>query len=524
MKCYIKNLMIAAIIATGFASCNSDKLDHMVDNDSNIEIIDSQTRAHDASWDNNDEIGVYMNKAGKKEAISKNVKYTTRHGDGRFSTDQTMKFPKEGNVDIFAYYPYASIKNGIYEIKLADQTDQKKVDLLWASSKNLDNKSNKVKLTFQHMLTEINFEIVGKDNKNIPAGDIKIFLKEMPATAEFNLADGTISKEGAKQDIAMKMSDGKAHAFIIPQPDAKSFRIRLEYKGGKKHTQRINLKIKDFSAGNKYTQTLTLTNIAGQEGGGEEGGDVEVSDGKISKCLEIPLYTNKQQNNNDLMFVMHGLSDGKRNYTLLFDKNFKMSYWVAYPLCSYYKGNVKRTETWGYDPYIQRQHQPNMKKGLGGGYDRGHQIPSGDRTGSTEMNNQTFYYSNMTAQRGKKMNQSIWRLLEEQVRGWASNKDTLYVVTGAMPYEHLGEELNYRKDNIGNKYVVPKYYFKVLMFKNKNTGKAETIGFRLENEDYSHTNYMKCKKSVAEIEKMTGFTFFPTVKKEDKERISNYFN
>lgn len=520
MKCYIKNLMFAAIIAAGFASCNNDKLEHVVDNDSNIEIIASQTRAHDASWDNNDEIGVYMNKAGETEAISENVKYTTRHGNGSFSTDQTMKFPKEGNVDILAYYPYAKIANGIYEINLADQADQKKIDLLWASSKNLDNSSNKVQLTFKHMLTELDFEIVGKDNKNIPASDIKIFLKEMPATAEFNLADGTISKEGAKQDIAMKMSDGKAHAFIIPQPDAKSFRIRLEYKDGKKHTQLIKLSSKAFSAGNKYTQTLTLKNIAGQEGGGEEGGDVEVSDGKISKCLEIPLFTNKQQNNDNLMFVMHGINnDNTRNYTMLFDKKYNMAYWVAYPLCNYYtRKKTDRTNAWRYDPKIPTQYQYNMSSGLGGGYDRGHQIPSADRVGSREMNVQTFYYSNMTAQVGKKMNRGIWERLERGVRGWASNKDTLYVVTGAMPYEHLGEELRYHKGH-----VVPKYYFKALMFKNKKTGGAETIGFRMENENYSHTNYMKCKKSVAEIERMTGFTFFPTVKKEDKERISSYY-
>lgn len=45
-----------------------------------------------------------------------------------------------------------------------------------------------------------------------------------------------------------------------------------------------------------------------------------------------------------------------------------------------------------------------MKKGLNG-YDRGHQIPSGDRQrnkNGTRMNQQTFFYTNMTAQVGKR--------------------------------------------------------------------------------------------------------------------------
>lgn len=63
------------------------------------------------------------------------------------------------------------------------------------------------------------------------------------------------------------------------------------------------------------------------------------------------------------------------------------------------------------------------------------------------MNNQTFYYTNMTPQLQNGLNGAIWAQLEGAVRGWSSGIDTLYVVTGAMPTTATDKQIQYAKDN-----------------------------------------------------------------------------
>lgn len=195
---------------------------------------------------------------------------------------------------------------------------------------------------------------------------------------------------------------------------------------------------------------------------------------------------------------------------MLYDTDLKIAYWVAYPLCGYYLGDSGRTDAWDFDPSIPNGLQANLGKGFNG-YDRGHQIPSGDRTGSRSMNTATFYYTNMTPQIGKGLNQTIWADLEGAVRGWSSGIDTLYVVTGAMPVTQTDKNITYVDDNSGKDVAVPKYYFKALARRISSTGSYQTIAFKMDQKRYSGNDYAQCALSVNELEEITGFTFFPNI-------------
>ena len=149
-----------------------------------------------------------------------------------------------------------------------------------------------------------------------------------------------------------------------------------------------------------------------------------------------------------------------RNYSLCFDKKLRVAHWVAYPLHASYIGSLDRSEAWAPDPKIPQQCQPALWLGgyqNGNVYNRGHQIPSNDRTTVEEMNKQTFYASNMTPQRGQ-FNQNMWAALEAKVRSYVC-PDTLYVVTGCY-FANLDEST---KDKAGNVCPVPTNYFKVLL-------------------------------------------------------------
>ncbi len=215
-----------------------------------------------------------------------------------------------------------------------------------------------------------------------------------------------------------------------------------------------------------------------------------------------------------------------RNYTICFDPEVRASLWVAYPLhTSHMTGNGDRNRSsFGYDPTVESSLQANLSRSYNGWYDRGHQLPAADRKCSQEMMDQTFYSTNITPQQGN-FNQNKWGALEGRVRGFAC-ADTLYVVTGAY---FDGEQHNSTidastKDCSGNVCPTPTHYYKALLRTSKgNTGRSITeateavqlraIVFWLEHantESITTITSADCI-SVAELERRTGFTFFPMI-------------
>lgn len=240
---------------------------------------------------------------------------------------------------------------------------------------------------------------------------------------------------------------------------------------------------------------------------------------------EMPLV---KKNDGNLYVTHMTKASGKtmRNYSMCYDPDVKAALWIAYPLHDCYtRKAVDRTDAWGYDPLIPAKYQVNMEKGMSNGYDRGHQVASADRLASYDMNSQTFYYTNMTAQVGAGMNQDIWNNLENMIRNEYICRDTLYVVTGCVMTTEDDTQVKWVDNRNGGKVAVPKAYFKVLLrTKSGNTGKAvdnsnaTTIGFWYENRRYSYsTPRVSDVKSVDEIERLTGFTFFPQISDEVKE-------
>lgn len=106
----------------------------------------------------------------------------------------------------------------------------------------------------------------------------------------------------------------------------------------------------------------------------------------------------------------------RRNYSMLYDTQYKVAYWVAYPLSNDYLGSQDRTDKWAYDPAFLSNLQANLESGYPNNaslqIDRGHQLPSGDRTYNRAENESTFYYTNMTPQ-NRSLNQGcglIWKI------------------------------------------------------------------------------------------------------------------
>lgn len=508
--------LLTLLITLG--SCSSDETLATERTDITFETGVAQ-RVMNTTWDAGDKIGVFMVKNGTGLDASgivgggDNVAYTTTTGNGTFTpTAGGLKFPADGTaVDFIAYYPYTgSLDNYTYAVDLTDQRRPSTIDLLYANdAKGFSQSSNIVRLNFRHQLVRVELTIKSADNKQLTG--VKVDLNDQPLRATFDLNTGTFSQIAADRGtIAMNATSAgtllTATAFILP--GQRDITVTITATDGT--TKQITLDAnKNLKQGDKYTKKISVKNL----------GSTETPAPTYTHWTETPTITAQQLK--DYKYISHYFSDnGKqvRSYSMLYDTQLKMAYWVAYPLCNYYTAkNVKRTNAWAYDPSLSSEEQATMKRGLNG-YDRGHQIPSADRLVTREANEQTFYYTNMTPQIGRGMNQHIWQKLETAVRGWSSNIDTLYVVTGAMPTTPENTTISYTQDNDGKQIAVPKYYFKALCRINRATGEAQTIAFKLDNRAYPNgESYMNHTLSVAELERMTGFVFFPMIREQDKQ-------
>ncbi len=214
-----------------------------------------------------------------------------------------------------------------------------------------------------------------------------------------------------------------------------------------------------------------------------------------------------------------------RNYTMCYDRTKFAAWWVAYPLHSSYVGSG-RTETWAYDPKLAIDWQAELSRSYPSPqYDRGHQIPNADRNAVAAMQAQTFYFSNMTPQTAT-LNQQSWAALEKMARDNWICSDTLYVVTGAW----WGSGTATTPDRTGRLCPVPDYYFKAFARTSRGNirrsgdrlgdyaaSELKTIAFWCSNSaDAGSAREWVC--SIAELEQLTGFEFFPTLDPEVKRQ------
>lgn len=519
MTTFLKTFCIGATLAWSLASCSSDAdLQYLATGDEVTFTTAPTTKAVGAQWTAGDRIGVYMKTAGEAldgtalTGANANVSYTTAAGDGVFTASSTaLYYPHDGSaVDFIAYYPYtSSVAAGVYPVDLTKQTDAESIDLMYA-----DNLTSRTKdqgagaLAFSHKLATVQLTLKSADGQSL--NGLTATVKNAYTTGSFDLTTGTFSAVANQGNIAMNVSGSgttlTATALLFPTisttEDLKPLTVTLTSAAGKSQTVTVASDL-TLVSGERYTYTINV----------KAGGGSSVTP-TYTSWTETPTITSDQLNSDHIKYVTHNIDVNNktvRNYSLLYDTQLKMAYWVAYPMCNFYvQRNSNRTEEWGPDPSFSTSEQPNYSKAIGG-YQRGHQIPSADRYVSREANVQTFYYTNMTPQNGQ-LNGNVWADLETKVRSWSSNIDTLYVVTGASPTTSAtATDISYAYDIDGTAVAVPKYYYKALARIDRETGTAYTIAFKFNNERPSSTTLMDYAISVAELEQLTGFTFFPTI-------------
>ncbi|MBR8707779.1 hypothetical protein IX307_000145 [Bacteroides pyogenes] len=519
IKKVLWNVVLLAILSACGEDADRTRYDENIVSVRFTSVIEGEivTRAYGSSWSSDDLIGVFMKKSGEELSAgsvldnANNVPFITKAGDGNFlPQDINLKYPIDGTpVDFVAYYPYKDIINDyIYKIDIADQKNPETIDFLYADNlKGRTKNSVTGNLQFAHQLSQLVLNLSSSDNSDL--SELSVVISGIKTKAGFNLTNATLNiDESSEGTVEMNRVGNTMQAVLLPVNTMNGVKLTLSLRGKTKEIL-LPASIASLKKGIKYFLSVDIKNAGSQLIPEEE---------KYQKWRETPVITKEQLADPQNMYVVHDMPNamkdpvsGKtlRNYALLFNTDLKIAYWVAYPLFAEALFGVDRKDAWDYDPLIPKEFQANLKSGFTGtNYDRGHQLPSADRLCDRETNKTTFYYSNMTPQIGKKLNQSIWQELEKKVRSWVSGTDTVFVVTGAIPPKN--GEIERQKGM-----AVPEYYFKALA--RKIGGTFYTIAFKLDNQEYVGRDFMQWAISVKELEQTTGFTFFPSLDARAKE-------
>jgi endonuclease G len=220
-----------------------------------------------------------------------------------------------------------------------------------------------------------------------------------------------------------------------------------------------------------------------------------IADSLIQR-LEYPFFEEGEQ------LIIH------TGYTLSYNEEAEQANWVAYELTAQETQKAfERTNKFLVDPSISTGSatDDDYKKS---GFDRGHLAPAADMGWSSTTMIESFYFSNMSPQQPG-FNRGIWKNLESLVRTWATENESIYVVTGPVLTQGL--------PTIGwNKVAIPNYYYKVILdYRNPS---IKGIGFVLPNTS-SKEPLQRFALSIDSVEKITGIDFFYSLPNDQEESI-----
>ena len=177
-------------------------------------------------------------------------------------------------------------------------------------------------------------------------------------------------------------------------------------------------------------------------------------------------------------------------------EEFEQAEWVLHRVSAKAQfGNIKRNDNFRPDFEVSTGSAAPHDYARSG-YDRGHLCPAGDFKYDADLQDETFFMSNMSPQ-APDLNRKIWNDLEGTIRRWAVRRKALIIVTGPVLEKGL--------PTIGfnNKIAIPEQYYKIVFDPQAN----KAIAFLMKNEG-SFDLIKSFAVSIDEIEKLTNIDFF----------------
>ncbi|NJL87864.1 MAG: DNA/RNA non-specific endonuclease [Leptolyngbyaceae cyanobacterium SM1_1_3] len=194
----------------------------------------------------------------------------------------------------------------------------------------------------------------------------------------------------------------------------------------------------------------------------------------------------------------------RSQYALSYNRDRGMANWASWQLSANWLGGIDRQNDFRQDgslPAGVYQVTPNDYRGSG--FDRGHLVPSGDRTATRTDNSATFFMTNIVPQ-APDNNRGPWRELEAYSRDVVYQQDkVLFVIAGAY-----GQGKTLARGRV----VIPTRLWKVIVVLDPFevdplTVDADTpvVAVDLPNRNNLSADWRSYQTSVDSIEAATGY-------------------
>ncbi|RSK37277.1 DNA/RNA non-specific endonuclease [Hymenobacter metallilatus] len=222
-----------------------------------------------------------------------------------------------------------------------------------------------------------------------------------------------------------------------------------------------------------------------------------------------------------------GATTSTTNYTnyLMNKSQFSMSYhrdrgipnWVSWHLSSAWLGSTARQDNFAADASLPSGwYRAGSTSYSGSGFDRGHNCPSADRTGSVADNTATFLMTNMMPQ-APNNNQRTWANLENYCRTLVNAGNELYIICGSYGKGGTGSN-GYAATIDAGRITVPARCWKVIVVLPVGTGDAarvttstRVIAIDTPNDNSLSTTWGSYRTTVNAIESATGYDLLSAV-------------
>ena len=254
-------------------SCQNDEETMQTDARVALQVTSGiQTRAYDATWEANDEIGIFGFTQGDAPAQAyTNERYVTTGGNGTFTPGGTpIYLPTDDSyLDFVAYYPHTTslTADGIYAVDVTNQSIQKDIDLMAASKLSANRSKNTVAFNFEHKLSKIVLTFKPGDGmalSELTGMKVQLTNQQPKATFDVTQPDGEVVV-GTNTPATLTLNtdaDGmSSEGIVLPSANFDGMTLHLELSdGGSFFNWNLNKSqnADKFEAGKKYVYDITV--------------------------------------------------------------------------------------------------------------------------------------------------------------------------------------------------------------------------------------------------------------------------
>ena len=191
--------------------------------------------------------------------------------------------------------------------------------------------------------------------------------------------------------------------------------------------------------------------------------------------------------------------------------------WVSWHLSSAWVGSTPRQDNFAPDATLPTGwYRVGSSSYTGSGFDRGHNCPSADRTGSVADNTATFLMTNMMPQ-APQNNQRTWAGLETYCRTLVNQGNEVYIICGSYGVGGTGSA-GYKTTLDAGRVTVPNRCWKVVVVLpegSSDAGRVTTatrvIAINTPNDNALNTSWGVYRTTVNSIEAATGYNILSAV-------------